>query len=105
MVEIADHGEDAFLADLAQPVFVGHVADQRFGIDLPVAGMHHRAEGRADRDRIRLRDRMGQRHEFHVERPQLQAAAERNFGDVEFALRNADSFSFARTTAAAKGVA
>ena len=41
---IADNGETARIAERAQLCFVGAGADQRRAVDLPVAGMQHRAQ-------------------------------------------------------------
>ena len=74
LVRVADHGEHALVADAAQRRLVGDLADQRLGIDLPVAGVQHRAERRADRQRIRLGDRMGHGDQLELERPDGELA-------------------------------
>src|SRR2546429_6612625 len=48
-------------------------ADQRLGIELPVAGVQHGAGRGADDDGVRLGDRMGQRDQFEIERPDRKA--------------------------------
>ncbi len=75
---VADDRQHALVADRTQPVFVGRFADQRLGIELPVAGMQHRADGGADHHRVRLGDRMGQRDQFEVERADREAAGHRH---------------------------
>src|SRR5205809_280795 len=53
---IADQGEQALIAQLAQPLFVSRAADDRGRIDLPVAGVQHRADFGVNRQRMRLRN-------------------------------------------------
>ena len=69
------------VADAPQHRLVGHLAQQRLGIDLPVAGMEHRAEPGADRQRIGLEDRMRHGDQLELERRQAELAAERDLGD------------------------
>ena len=78
---IADHRQHAFVAQLSERGGIGGLAQQRIGIDLPVAGVHDHAERRADRQRIRLGDRMGDGDEIDGERPELQRAAQRHVLD------------------------
>ena len=56
---IADERQHALVAQRRKPRRVGRRADHRRRIDLPVAGVQHGAVRRADRQRIRFRDRMG----------------------------------------------
>ena len=67
---IPDHGEAAGVAERPQLGLVGRRADQRGRIELPVAGVEHRAERGADDEGVGLRDRMGDRDELDVERRQ-----------------------------------
>ena len=67
---IADHREHAFVAELAQARLIGgaptaasgRASSRRYG---------RRAVRRADRERVDLRDRMGQGDQLDVERPHL----------------------------------
>ncbi len=83
---IADAGEHAFLAERAQRRIVGDFAELRIGIDLPVAGVDDGAQGRADRDRVGLRDRMRDGDEGERERAELHFAAERHDVDLHALL-------------------
>ena len=67
LVEVADHGEHAFLAQPGEGGLVGRLADQRVGVQLPVAGMDDDAVPGADGDRLGLGHRMGDAEEFQVE--------------------------------------
>ena len=58
---IADQRQAALVAERAQLRLVGRRADHRRRIDLPVAGVQHGAERRADDQRVRFRDRMRDR--------------------------------------------
>ena len=82
------------------------VADQRLGIELPVAGMQHRAGRRADHQRVRLGDRMGQRDQLEVERPDREArpTSARSL-IVHLAWRARASSACARSSEAVNGVA
>src|SRR3546814_17378547 len=52
---IANHGEDVFIGERLQPLLVISLADQRRGVELPVAGVQHGAGGGAeDRKSTRL---------------------------------------------------
>ncbi len=75
---IADQRHDAFIADFAQPLLVGRLADDRRRIDLPVTGMQHCAGGRADRERMGFGNRVRDRNEFHAERADVDGAARRH---------------------------
>ena len=57
-------------------------AQQRVRIDLPVAGVQDRAQRRADRQAVRLGDRVGQRDQLQLERAELDRAAQRHLGDL-----------------------
>ena len=65
---VAHHGKRAFVANALQRLLVGDVAQQRIGIDLPVAGVEHGAERRADGQCIGLEDRMGHGDHLELER-------------------------------------
>ncbi len=54
---------------------------KRIGIDLPVAGVEHRAELGADRQRIGLEDRVRHGDHLELERRQAELAAQRDLGD------------------------
>ena len=84
---IADQREAALVAERAQLGLVGRRADHRRRIDLPVAGVQHGAERRADDQAVRFRDRMGHGNELDIERPEREAAAERH--DVHRDFRRA----------------
>ena len=75
---VADDREHALVADLAQSVLIGRRADQRLGIELPIAGVQHRAGRGADHDGVRLGDRMRQRDQLEIERSDLKAAGHRH---------------------------
>lgn len=53
---IADHRQQAFVAQLGNRCDVCGLADDRAGVQLPVAGVEDRAQRRLDRQRIRLGD-------------------------------------------------
>jgi hypothetical protein len=78
---IADHRGHALLGQPPQGRFVVVVADQRIGIELPVAGVQHRACRSADHKRIGLRDRVGQGDQFDLEGPDLEAAGQGHLRD------------------------
>jgi hypothetical protein len=80
---VAGHGQHALVAEAAQLGVVGRRADQRVGIDLPVAGVQDGAERRLDRQPVRLRDRVRDGHELDPERPELQIAAQRDLGQAD----------------------
>ena len=56
---VADHGQNAIIANLAYTGAIGLFPDQRINVDLPVARMHHRAQRRMDRKAVWLSDRVG----------------------------------------------
>ena len=74
---IADQREAALVAERAQLRLVGRRAEHRRRIELPVAGVQHVAVRRADDQRVRFRDRMRDRDKLDVERPDVEARAER----------------------------
>jgi hypothetical protein len=80
---IADQGVDTLLAQPGQRREVRGLADQRVRVELPVAGMQHGAGRGPDHQRVRLRDRMGQRDQLDVERPDVEPAAERLLDDLD----------------------
>ena len=81
---IADQRQHAGIAELAQAPLVGRLADDRRRIDLPVAGMQHGACGSVDRQRMGFRNRMRDRNELDVERPEIDAAAGGHHRDRNF---------------------
>jgi len=101
---IADHGEHALGADPAQRRLVGDRPDQRIGIELPVAGVEHGAERRAHDDGVGLGNRMGERDQLDLERPDGKSPGQRDLGDRRLWLKPA-SISLRRTSAAVNGVA
>ena len=86
---IAHHGEHARVAPAAQRRLVGGAADQRLGVDLPVAGVQHRPRGRADGERVGLGDRVRERDQLDLEGPELDPPAQRHLGDFEVIERPA----------------
>ena len=56
-------------------------AEQRVGVDLPVAGVQDRAQRRADRQAVGLGDRVGEGDQVDLERAERDRAAERHLGD------------------------
>jgi hypothetical protein len=81
---IPDQRQHAGLAELAQPLLIGGLADDRRRIDLPVAGMQHRSDFGVDCERMRFRNRMRHRNELDVERPEIDAAARGHHRDRNF---------------------
>ena len=102
---VADHGEHALVAHGAQRGFVGGFADQRIGIDLPVAGVQIMPERRADREAVRLGDRVGERDEVDLEGAERQLALQRDLDEFDLRPAGPRSRSFSRTRAAVNGVA
>ena len=84
---IADQRQDAVIADPAQRRLVDRRADQRVRVELPVAGVEHGAQRRADQQGVRLRDRMGQAYEFDAERTDLEGRAGFDRGDPGVVLQ------------------
>ncbi len=84
---IADERQHALVAERREPRRVGRRAKERRRIDLPVAGMQHDAGRRADRERVRFRNRMRDVDEFDRERAERQMPAKRH--DVDRNLRRA----------------
>ena len=80
---IADQCEDAFVAEPPQGGLVRGRADQRVRIELPVAGMQHGSDRRAQSDRIRFRDRMREGDQFEVERADREPARQRYDIDLD----------------------
>jgi hypothetical protein len=63
---------------------VGRPAYDRRRIDLPVAGVQHRAGRGVDRQRVRFRYRMRDRNEFDIEGPEVDPPAGRHHRDRNF---------------------
>ena len=84
---IADQRQHALVAERGELRLIGRRPDQRRRIDFPVAGMHHRAERGADRERIRFRDRMRDIDEVDGERRKLDPPVQRR--DIDRDLRRA----------------
>ncbi len=80
---IAHHGQHAVVAEAGDGPGVGDLADDRIVVDLPVAGVQHRAQRRLDGQAVRLGDRMGHGDEGDVERSQLNAAAQRHLDQLD----------------------
>ena len=78
---IADQRVHAFLAEGGELGVVGWIADQRRGVELPVAGVEHHAVRGAECDAGRLGNRVGERDELEIERADIEAAAELGDGD------------------------
>ena len=66
---IADEREDAFVADLRQPLFIGRRAKARLGVDFPVAECSTVPSGRPDGERAAFGNRMRHGDEFDRKRP------------------------------------
>ena len=64
---IAHHRRHALVAERARRATSVGGADQRVHLELPVAGVQHEAERRADASALRLRDRVRQRDELDIE--------------------------------------
>jgi hypothetical protein len=71
---VADQGGETGIAQPAQRILVGCRAHYRIGIELPIPGVEHHAGSRANRDRLRLRDRVRHADELQSERADLQCA-------------------------------
>ena len=80
---VAHHGEHAFVAETLERREIGGGSDQRFRIELPVAGMQQVAGLRPDRQRDRLRNGMGHRDRLDIERTDLETAADRHGVDLD----------------------
>ncbi len=80
---VADQSEDALVAELAQPCLVRGRTDQRVRIELPVAGVQHRADRRPHGDSVRFGDRMGQSDQLKIERADREAARQRDHVDPD----------------------
>ena len=72
---IAHEREHALVADLRQHLGARRLADHRRLVDLPVAGVEDVAERRLDQQAVAFRDRVRQRDEADLERPELDAPA------------------------------
>ena len=81
---IADQHVAALGAERPQLGLVGRRTQHRRRIELPVAGVQHVAVGRAQNQRVGFRDRMRDRDKLDVERPDVEARAERHLGDRDF---------------------
>ena len=81
---IADQRQHPGIAERGQPCRIGRATDDRRRIDLPIAGMDHGAGRRADRKRIRFRDRMRNIDEIDLERPEREMPAGRHDIDRNF---------------------
>ena len=100
---IADERKNALLAECREPVVVGRKPQSGRRVELPIAGMKDRAKRRADGERVRLGNGMGDGDVFDVERADLDAVAllhdrDRDLGGVRLAAR------LASRRPAAKGV-
>ena len=84
---IADHGDDALVADGAECRLVGRVHDQGIGVEFPVAGVQHRTRRRSDGECVRLQDRVGDGEEGDLERGERDLAAERHDMDGNLILQ------------------
>ncbi len=83
---IDDERIDAFVAELGKAALVERLADDGRGVELPVAGVKDEAERGADRQRAHLGDRVRERDHLDVERPDLEAAVQRNDVDRQLQL-------------------
>ena len=81
---IADQRQHAGIAEFAQPPLVGRHADDRRRIDFPVAGVQHGPDLGLDRQRMGFRNRMRDRNELDIERPELDPAARRHHRNRDF---------------------
>ena len=84
---IADERQHALVADFTQALLVRGQADHRPLVALPVAGMQHRANRRADSERVALGDGMGHWDILDVEGAELDARALRHHLEID--LRSA----------------
>ena len=75
LVEVADHGEHALVAERLQLVGHRERADQRRRVELPIPGVQDVAEGGAQRERMAFGDRMGHAQQAAVERADPNALA------------------------------
>src|SRR5262249_1656544 len=83
---IANHRQNAVGAELAQSRRVGRWPDRRRRIDLPVTGVQHGAEPRANGHGVGLRNRVRHRDKLHVERPDAEAGIEGHLRDRQLQL-------------------
>ncbi len=82
---IADHRQHAVLAQLLERGLVGGVADQRVGVELPVAGMQHGAQRGAHHHRVGFGDRVGERDQLQLEGRDLEALGHADDGQRHLA--------------------
>ena len=102
---VAHHRQHAFVGHGAELGFVGGFADQRIGIDLPIAGVPDQAERRADGEAVGLGDRVRQRDEIDLERAKRQLDPFSGISVSGTFSSKPRSRSFSRTSAAVNGVA
>ena len=81
---VADEHAHAFLAQPRELGLVGWIAKAGRVVELPVAGMEHIASRSAQEDHVAFRDRVRNRHQVHVERPDIEAGALRHLDDGHF---------------------
>ena len=75
---VADQRQAALVAERAQLGFISGWADNRGRIDLPIAGVKHAAERRADDEAVRFGNRMGHGYELDIEWSERESAPERH---------------------------
>ena len=95
--------ETAVGAERAELGLVGRRAEDRGRIELPIAGVQHVAERRADNKRVGNRDRMGDGDELDIERAEVEVA-ELDIGDRNSGAPDSPG-RLAASSAAVKGVA
>jgi len=83
---IADHGQHGFVGEVAQRPLVEVVADQGFGVQLPIAGVQNGPGGGTDNQGVGFRDRMGQGNQLDLERAERKTARKRDFDDFDLIL-------------------
>ena len=80
-------------------------AEQRIGIDLPVAGVQDRAERRADRQAVGLGDRVGERDQVRCSNGPSSIVPPSGTSVIGHSSSRSASRSFSRSRKAVKGVA
>ncbi|MNX80295.1 hypothetical protein D3C86_1119500 [compost metagenome] len=80
---VADHGQHALVAETLDRLNVSALAHDRIVVDLPVAGVQDGAQRGLDGQAVRLGDRVGDGDEGHVERTQVQVAAQRDLVQLD----------------------
>src|ERR1700751_440109 len=75
---VADQRQTPLMAERTQLGLIGWWADDRGRIDLPIAGVKHAAERRADDEAVRFGNRMGHGYELDIEWSERESAAERD---------------------------